>query len=80
MKAFIARDSDGGLYLYYSNPYSKPPIKSEKILKTEKMWVSLYTPRNTIKIIKIDSMLFPEVKWEDEEPTEINIEIVNKHQ
>ena len=80
MKAFIARDSDGGLYLYYSNPYLKPPIKSEKILKTEKMWVSLYTPRNTVKIIKIDSMLFPEVKWEDEEPTEINIEIVNKHQ
>lgn len=80
MKAFIARDSDGGLYLYYSNPYLKPPIKSKKILKTEKMWVSLYTPRNTVKIIKIDSMLFPEVKWEDEEPTEINIEIVSKHQ
>ena len=67
MKAFIARDSDGGLYLYYSNP----PIKSEEI------WVSLYTPRNTFKI---DNNLFPEVKWEDEEPTEINIEIVNKHQ
>lgn len=44
------------------------------------MWVSLYTPRNTVKIVKIDSMLFPEVKWEDEEPTEINIEIVSKHQ
>ena len=27
----------------------------------------------------IDNDLFPEVKWEDEEPTEINIEIVNKH-
>ena len=67
MKAFIARDSDGGLYLYYLNP----PIKSEEI------WVSLYTPRNTYKI---DNNLFPEVKWEDEEPTEINIEIVNKHQ
>lgn len=67
MKAFIARDSDGGLYLYYSNP----PIKSEEI------WLPLYTPRNTFKI---DNDLFPEVKWEDEEPTEINIEIVNKHQ
>ena len=67
MKTFIARDSDGGLYLYYSNP----PIKSEEI------WVSLYTPRNTFKI---DNDLFPEVKWEDKEPTEINIEIVNKHQ
>ena len=67
MKAFLARDSDGGLYLYYSNL----PIKSEEI------WVSLYTPRNTFKI---DNDLFPEVKWEDEEPTEINIEIVSKHQ
>ena len=67
MKTFIARDSDGGLYLYYSNP----PIKSEEI------WVLLYTPRNTFKI---DNDLFPEVKWEDKEPTEINIEIVNKHQ
>ena len=67
MKAFLARDSDDGLYLYYSSP----PIKSEEI------WVSLYTPRNTFKI---DNDLFPKVKWEDEEPTEINIEIVNKHQ
>lgn len=31
MKAFIARDSDGGLYLYYSNP----PIKAEL------HWISL---------------------------------------
>ena len=38
MKAFIARDSDGGLYLYYSNP----PIKSEEI------WVSLYTQKKYI--------------------------------
>lgn len=67
MKAFIARDSDGSLFLYTP----KPPIKSEE------MWVSLYTPRNTFKI---DNDLFPEVKWEDEEPTEINIEIANKHQ
>ena len=67
MKAFIARDSDGSLFLYTP----EPPIKSEEI------WVSLYTPRNTFKI---DDMLFPEVKWEDEEPTEINIEIVSKHQ
>lgn len=36
MKAFIARDSDGRLYLYYSNPYSNPPIKSEKNIKNRK--------------------------------------------
>ena len=31
-------------------------------------------------VSSIDQDLFPEVKWEDEEPTEINIEIVNKQQ
>lgn len=66
MKAFIARDKDGRLFLYSSTP----PIK------TELQWISLSTSKN---IFKIDDMLFPEVKWEDEEPTEINIEIVNKH-
>lgn len=67
MKAFIARDSDERLFLYSPNP----PIKG-KI-----QWISL-DERSSIFII--DGGLFPEVKWEDEEPTEINIEIVNKHQ
>ena len=66
MKAFIARDSDGGLYLYYPNP----PIKFTK------EWVN----EHDSDALCIDQDLFPEVKWEDEEPTEINIEIVNKHQ
>lgn len=63
MKAFIARDLDGRLFLY--SP--KPPIR------TKLQWLSLSAPRN---IFKIDDNLFPEVKWEDEEPTEINIEII----
>lgn len=67
MKAFIARDKDGRLFLYSLTPS----------IKTELQWISLSTSKN---IFKIDDMLFPEVKWEDKEPTEINIEIVNKHQ
>lgn len=67
MKAFIARDLDGRLFLYSPNP----PIKDTT------QWNSL-DGRNSI--FKIDDGLFPEVKWKDKEPTEINIEIVNKQQ
>lgn len=67
MKAFIARDKDGRLFLYSLTPS----------IKTELQWISLSTSKN---IFKIDDMLFPEVKWEDKEPTEINIEIVNQQQ
>lgn len=66
MKAFIARDKDGRLFLYCLTPPTK----------TELQWISLSTSKN---IFKIDDNLFPEVKWDDKEPTEINIEIVNKH-
>ena len=67
MKAFLARDSDGRLFLYSPNP----PIKETT------QWISL---DGRTSIFKIDNDLFPEVKWEYEEPTEINIEIINKHQ
>ena len=67
MKAFIARDSDGRLFLYSQNP----PIKETT------QWMTLDRLNS---IFTIDGGLFPEVKWEDEEPTEINIEIVSKHQ
>lgn len=71
MRAFIARDSAGDLYLYTQ----KPPMKGAEI------WVSTSKIEyNTYNTFKIDNALFPEVKWEDKEPTEINIEIVNKHQ
>ena len=67
MKAFIARDLDGSLFLYSPNP----PIKMKNI------WVKAYSKDI---LSSINPNLFPEVKCEDEEPTEINIEIVNKHQ
>lgn len=67
MKAFLARDLNGELFLYTPNP----PIKFTK------EWVS---ECKSDTVSSIDQDLFPEVKWEDEWPTEINIEIVNKHQ
>lgn len=67
MRAFIARDLDGTLYLYTSNP----PIKGAE------GWI----PSSKLDILSIlNWKLFPDVKWDDKEPTEINIEIVNKHQ
>lgn len=67
MKAFIARDKDGDLYLYTPNSPTKLGV----------IWQLTYKSGYTT--FKIDNALFPEVKWEDKEPTEINIEIVNKH-
>ncbi|SDB77168.1 hypothetical protein SAMN05192581_101835 [Bacteroides ovatus] len=61
---YIARDKDGDLYLY-----KKQPVKyseSWQLSKTSNDW------------IKLDSSLFPEVTWEDEEPTEV--ELVKKEE
>lgn len=67
MKAFIARDLNGRLFLYSPNP----PIKETT------QWITL---DGIDSMFKIDDELFLEVKWEDKEPTEINIKIVSKHQ
>lgn len=60
LKAWVAREKDGRLYLYLS-----PPIKRSR------QWLQ---DINTY-CLKIDRDLFPEVKWEDEEPTEVRITI-----
>lgn len=54
---WLARDKDGELYLF-----------SEKPSKREEFWLM---SRGTITVIQLPSELFPEVKWEDEEPKEI---------
>lgn len=67
MKAFIARDKNGELYIYLGcKPY-----------KAKYSW-NLYSHEyNYFKKIP-DKNLFPEVKWEGEEPTEVEIKIVDK--
>ena len=57
---WVARDKTDYLYLY--------DVKPEKYTV---QWQIPSNERGTIA--KIDSALLPEVKWEDEEPTEIDI-------
>ena len=57
---YVARDRDGDLYLY-----KKQPVKY-----SESWQLSSDNPHD---FYKIDSSLLPEVKWEDEEPTEVEL-------
>ena len=63
LKVWIARDEDGELYLYFIHP-----------LKGKKEWQLLdFVNEDGIGAKRIDSNLFPSVKWEDDEPTEAYI-------
>ena len=65
-KAYIARDKSGGLYIYTKGK----PYKG--------VW--LWGTDNPDCTAKISSNILPEIKWEDEEPTEVTIEIVGKEE
>ena len=56
---WLARDKDGELYLFLEKPS-----------KREEFWL-MSRGTGTITVIQLPSELFPEVKWEDEEPKEI---------
>ena len=61
MEAWLARDEDGSLYLFFRE---KPQKKMESLWNNQiDSW------------IEIDSHLFPEVKWSEEEPTKVKIVI-----
>lgn len=57
---WLARDSDNFLYLYVG---TKPD-------KNDFFWNSL-----SADVIRLDSSLFPEVQWTDEEPTKVKLVI-----
>lgn len=57
MKMWIARDSDGMLCLFY---YFKPQ-------KGKNVWSGDTHP------IILPQFMFPEIKWSDSEPTEVEI-------
>ena len=63
LKAWVARDKNGMLYMYLAKPR-----------KNQSKWLPNIRP----DYIKMDSNLFPKVKWEDEEPTEIELSIRNE--
>ena len=62
IKAWVARDKGGKLYLYFAPPRKYP-----------REW----PPNIHTDYFEINRDLFPDVKWEDEEPTEIEISIRN---
>lgn len=62
MKLYIARDKNESLYLYECKPKKYKTIWNEYSSFVE----------------ELDSNLFPEVKWEDEEPTEVKLVIKKK--
>lgn len=64
MKLYVERDKNEDLYLY-----------SDKVIKQDDCLICSY-PENDI--MKIDKNLFPEVKWEDKEPTEVELVIKKK--
>lgn len=59
---YVARDKDGVLCVFF-----KKPVKSD-------IWERWQSCRDyPHDYFKLDSSLFPEVKWEDEEPTEVKL-------
>lgn len=59
LKAWVARDDDGSLYMYPSKPR-----------KRRDSWNAAGD-----LFMKLDDSLFPEVQWSDEEPKEIRLSI-----
>ena len=59
---WVARDKNGKLWLHLSE--SKPYRDGDD------MWLN-----NEGSYHKLESSLFPQVKWEDEEPTEVKLVI-----
>lgn len=64
IQAWIARDESGILCFYYNKPTK---CKSE--------WICLSNMDYHILEKSVSDTNFPNVKWEDEEPTEIEITI-----
>lgn len=69
MLCWLGRDEDGSLFLYFRDCPNKQEIAG--------IWHNI-----SGECILLVSELFPEVKWEDEQPTEVemnfNITSINK--
>lgn len=60
LKAWVARDEDGMLYLYFAKPR-----------KSKNKWL----PDIRFDFVELSRESFTRVKWEDEKPTEVTITI-----
>ena len=71
IKAFLARDLDGSLCIYFNG----------KLCKHVDTWIiDIAESNGRVNCAYLDKDLFPEVKWDDEEPTEVEIKIVDKQE
>ena len=59
LKAWVARDDDGSLYMYTAKPKKK----------------SYFWHAPKVGYVQLDDSLFPEVQWSDEEPKGIKLSI-----
>ena len=64
--AWIARDINGNLSLI---PDSRAPLKKTKI-----EWLPRFLPYEGSYLV-LDNKLFPQVKWEDKEPSKVELTI-----
>lgn len=64
LKAWVARDEVGSLYMYPDKP--KKRIYNWSV--------------NKVGYMRLDDSLFPEVQWSDEEPKGIELSIHNKEE
>lgn len=62
LKAWVARDYDGSLYMY-----------SDKPQKMKDNWYA-----KNVGYMKLENSLFPEVQWSDEEPKGLELLIKNE--
>ena len=60
LKAWVARDKNGRLFLYLA-----PPLKSQR------EWL----PNIRFNLVELSRESFPEVKWTDDEPTKVKLVI-----
>lgn len=58
---YVARDKDGALFLFMNMP------------KRSSIWECWQSENRTTDYFRLSPKLFPDVKWEDEEPTKVEL-------
>ncbi|MCP5063619.1 MAG: hypothetical protein GY936_14325 [Ignavibacteriae bacterium] len=67
MKFYLTRDKDKALVLWKT--------KTRKDVKVLNAWVHVKSTRDNDDYIVMPKRMFPEVKWTDKQPTEVDIKI-----
>ena len=73
LHGFVARDEAGSLYLYVDTLNMD---KRKFVRRNNGGWKGGYWSLAEGDCVQLDKDLFPDVKWEDDYPTEVNIRIM----